>query len=143
MKLIPYLNFNGNCREAMDFYADILGAVLSSLSYGDSPAIGDMPPLSDEDKAKIAHSQLELDGVPILCASDSLPVFGHFQTAQGMQVAITVDTFADGQRIFDALADGGHVQMPYGKTFWAAGCGILTDRFGTPWIINGDYHWEP
>ncbi|PJK11122.1 hypothetical protein CO614_01565 [Lysobacteraceae bacterium NML120232] len=141
MPLIPYLNFNGNCAEAMAFYAGLLGGEAQTMTFGQMPPEPNMPPLSDADKAKVMHSQLVKDGKPFLYASDTLPMFcgeNGFQPAQGMQVAINADSVAEGQRIFDALAQGGQVHMPFAETFWAKGFGIVTDRFGTPWQVNAE-----
>jgi PhnB protein len=61
---------------------------------------------------------------------------GGYRKPEGMWVSIGIDDTAEGQRVFDALAQGGAVTMPYGKTFWSAGFGMVTDRFGTPWMVN-------
>ncbi|WP_343292376.1 VOC family protein [Vandammella animalimorsus] len=141
MKLSPYLYFNGNCADAMTFYAELLGGKLEIMTYAQIPSDPDMPPLSEADKTKVAHSQLMHNGERLLNASDSLPAFcseGGFQPMQGFQVAINVDTLAEGERIFRALSEGGQVQMPFAETFWAKGFGIVTDRFGTPWQVNAE-----
>ncbi|PJK08582.1 hypothetical protein CO610_05385 [Lysobacteraceae bacterium NML95-0200] len=141
MKLSPYLYFNGNCAEAMRFYAELLGGEAQIMTYAQMPSDPDMPPLSEADKTKVAHSQLLRNGECLFSASDSLPMFcdeGGFKPMQGFQVAIDVDTVAEGERIFKALAAGGQVQMPFAETFWAKGFGIVTDRFGTPWMVNAE-----
>jgi PhnB protein len=60
----------------------------------------------------------------------------HFAPAQGMYVSLHVPTVGEGKRLFDAFADGGKVAMPFAQTFWSAGFGMVTDRFGTPWMVN-------
>jgi PhnB protein len=81
------------------------------------------------------HAALAYGG-GLLMASDSMP--GQpYEGMKGFGVALTLDTVAEGQRVFDALADGGKVGMPYGKTFWVEAFGMVTDRFGTPWLVNG------
>jgi len=60
-----------------------------------------------------------------------------YEGMHGFTVALVYDNVPDAKRVFDALAEGGKVTMPWGKTFWAEGFGMLTDRFGTPWMING------
>lgn len=67
-------------------------------------------------------------------ASDAPPE--HYQKPQGMSVTLNLGDLAEAQCIFHALAGNGAVQMPFGKTFWAAGFGMLVDRFGTPWMVN-------
>ena len=141
MKISHYLYFNGNCAEAMTFYAELLGAQAQIMTFAQMPPEPDMPPLSDADKSKVANSNLMKDGEILFSASDSLPAFcseGGFKPMQGFQVAVDVDTLAEGERIFNALAEGGQVQMPFAETFWAKGFGIVTDRFGTPWQVNAE-----
>ena len=140
MQFVPYLNFNGNCAEAVAFYEKVLGAQAHTMTYGQMPPSEGMPPLSPQDRAKVMHSSLSFGGQAVLFASDSLPAFcgGDVKPMQGMQVSINVDSAAEGKRIFDALSEGGQVQMPYEKTFWAEGFGMLTDRFGTPWMVNAE-----
>lgn len=141
MTLIPYLSFNGNCAEAMAFYAQVLGGQAHTLTFANMPAEEGAPPLSDADKAKVMHSTLVVNGQPLLYASDTLPAFcgdEGFKPPQGFQISINVDSAAEGERIFNALTDGGQVKMPFAKTFWAKGFGIVTDRFGTPWMVNAE-----
>jgi len=72
-------------------------------------------------------------------ASDAMPDV-PFKGKHGFSLSIGYDDVAEGQRVFDALAEGGKVTMPFGKTFWAAGFGMLVDRFGVPWMINVESH---
>ncbi|PJK03419.1 hypothetical protein CO615_00975 [Lysobacteraceae bacterium NML75-0749] len=145
MKLSPYLYFNGNCAEAMTFYAELLGAQVQIMTYAQMPPDSAMPPLAEADKNKVANSNLMKDGEILFSASDSLPAFcseGGFKPMQGFQVAIDVDTLAEGERIFNALSEGGQVQMPFAESAWAKGFGIVTDRFGTPWMVNAELQGE-
>lgn len=131
MQFIPYLGFNGNCREALEFYARTLNAKLELMEFAGSPAEEHVPASA---KNQILHGNLTLNGTTILMASDAggMP----FDKMQGMQVAIVLDDAAEGERIFKALSDQGTVTMPYEKTFWAERFGMCVDRFGTPWMIN-------
>ncbi|OSI34168.1 VOC family protein [Neisseria dumasiana] len=140
MKFIPYLYFNGNCAEAIEFYARLFKAQITERhTFGDMPSEADMPPLSEADKQKIMHAQLTIgsqvlmlsDVVPELCATGS-----GYQKPQGLQISISLDTPAEGQRIFNALAEGGTIEMPFEATFFSKGFGIVTDRFGIPWSID-------
>jgi PhnB protein len=72
----------------------------------------------------------------VLLASDCPP--NMFNKPQGFRVMLDIGKPADGERIFKALAEGGEVQMPFEKTFWAERFGMVTDKFGTPWMINCD-----
>ena len=135
MQVNPYLNFDGQCAEAFRFYEKVLGGKIEAMvTFGDSPAAGHVPPGFHD---RVMHARLVVDG-QVLMASDSPSE--DFEKPQGMHVALNVDKQADGERIFKALADGGTVQMPYQKTFWAAGgYGMLVDRFGTPWMVNCEH----
>ena len=82
--------------------------------------------------SRIIHACLELDGQKIM-GSDAPPP--NFAPAQGLYVSVNVPQ-QDARRIFDALANGGRVTMPFGATFWSAGFGMVVDRFGTPWMVN-------
>ena len=82
----------------------------------------------------IMHARMSLPDGSVLMASDAPPE--HFQKAQGFSVSLTVTDPADGERKFNALADGGTVTMPFSKTFWAQGFGMCVDKFGIPWMVN-------
>jgi PhnB protein len=90
-------------------------------------------PVPPEWKKKIMHARLSIDG-EVLMASDAPP--GHFHQPQGFSVSLTVKDPGDGERKFKALSEGGAVNMPFGKTFWAKGFGMCVDRFGIPWMVN-------
>lgn len=131
MQALPYLNFDGNCREAFDFYAKTLGGNIVALhTYGMMPD-GYCPPGAGD---LIMHVRLDL-GDGTLMGSDCPPSMPA-DKPQGFAVSIHPSDVAEGERIFNALAEGGSVTMPYAPTFWAAGFGMVTDRFGIPWMIN-------
>ena len=131
MQVNPYLFYNGNCEEALNYYQKVLGAQIeATMPYGDGPA--DMPVPADW-KTKIMHARLTIDG-EVLMASDAAP--GHFQKPQGYAVSLQVEDPTDAERRFKALADGGSVNMPFGKTFFSKGFGMCVDRFGIPWMVN-------
>jgi PhnB protein len=128
----PYLFFDGTCAEAMRFYERTLGGKLDLMKAGDSPAAGDMPPGSGD---KILHARLALGDRALMASDwmDSRP----FEGMKGFSLALAYPTVDEAQRVFDALAEGGQVNMPMGKTFWVESFGMLVDRFGTPWFISG------
>lgn len=131
MQLNPYLNFNGQCEAAFKFYEQCLGGkILMVLRHGESPMACDVPV---EWRQKISHVRMAL-GEVLLMGSDAPP--DHYQAPQGFSVALVLDTPAEADRIFKALADGGTVQMPIQQTFWALCFGMVVDRFGTPWMIS-------
>jgi PhnB protein len=131
MDLSAYLNFNGNCAEAFRFYEQTLGGKIEFIqTHGESPLKDQFPP---EWSGKIMHVRLRV-GDRILMGSDAPPT--HFSPASGFAVSIGVANRTDGERIFNALSDGGKVSMPFQKTYWSEGFGMLRDRFGIPWMVN-------
>src|SRR5689334_10672008 len=131
MQLNSYLYFNGQCEEAFKFYAQALGGKIDALlPHEGTPAEGHVP---KEWHKKIMHARMTI-GEQVLMASDAPP--GHFHEPQGFSVSIQLNDTAQGKRIFDALAEGGKVTMPFSETFWAAGFGMLKDKFGIPWMVN-------
>ena len=131
-RLDAYLFFDGNCAEAMRFYESALGGKIDMMmTHGQSPMADQAPPGSAD---LIMHAHLSLPGGGVLMASDDMP--GGFKGMHGFKLSLHYDTVEEGKRIFDALADGGRVVLPFDKTFWADGFGMLTDRFGTPWMVN-------
>ena len=132
MQVNPYLNFNGQCAEAFKFYERLLGGKIEMMmTHAESPIAGQVPPGWRD---RIMHARLAV-GNWVLMASDSPP--DGYQKPQGVWVSLGVDKPAEARRIFDALAKGGNVTMPFEKTFWAAGgFGMVVDRFGTPWMVN-------
>jgi PhnB protein len=129
-KLETYLFFDGNCAEAMQFYADALGATVQMLPVKGSPAEAHMPPGSGD---KILHARLDAGGA-VLMASDWMSD-KPWPGKNGFAVTLSAPDAAAGNALFDKLADGGKVTMPFGKTFFAEGFGELVDRFGTPWMV--------
>jgi PhnB protein len=133
MQVTPYLNFNGDCEAAFRFYQRVLGGKIEAmLTHGESPIAGEVPP---HWHSRILHARLVI-GDTVLMASDSPPEM--YQRPQGLFVSIGVHDASDAERIFHALSEGGSVTMPIGKTFWAERFGMLVDRFGIPWMINGE-----
>ncbi|HZL28017.1 MAG TPA: VOC family protein [Acidobacteriaceae bacterium] len=131
MKLSTHLGFNGNCNEAMKFYATTFGGTVNfTMTWAESPMCDQVGP---EFQDKIMHQSLTV-GDTLLMGADSPP--GRFQTAQGIVVSIAVDTPEDADRVFAALSEGGNITMPIQETFWAKRFGMCTDRFGIPWMVN-------
>jgi PhnB protein len=145
--LTPYLSFNGNTREAFKFYETALGAnIQTMLSYADMPAptgptdsaaadagCGDGPrPTGDG----IMHACLLLPGGAMLFAGDTPPGM-PFDGVKGVMLALQYDTEDQAHSAFNALAQGGQVTMPMAPSFWAKTFGMLTDRFGLSWAVNG------
>jgi PhnB protein len=133
MQTAVYLSFNGNCAEAFRYYEKHLGGKIDGqFAFSDAPE-GGAPGVPDDWKSKIMHVSMTV-GDTVLMGSDAPPP--HFKTPQGFSVSLHTEDAAKAERVFDALADGGEVQMPLAETFWAKRFGMVTDRFGTPWMIN-------
>jgi len=131
MQLNTHLNFDGQCRAAFEYYEKHLGGkVTMMMTYGDSPMAAHVSP---GDHRKILHATFEL-GTQRLTGADA-PA-GRYDKPQGLAVLLSSDSKEEANRIFEALTDGGTVQMPLQETFWALRFGMLVDRFGTPWMVN-------
>ena len=123
----PYLTFDGNCEAAFEFYRSVFGGSFADFSrFSEGPP--DMP-VAPEAADKVLHVSLPLGDGQVLMGSDTPG--GGPATTFGSSVALSVapDTAEDGRRIFDGLADGGSVTMPYERQFWGADFGLLTDKF--------------
>jgi len=131
---IPYLAFNGNCAEAMRFYAKALGGKLDMLTFGESPMADQTP---ESARNQIMHARLTLEQNGSLYAGDAPPHM-PYQGIHGVSIALNYDAVAQADQVFNALAEGGKVTMPFGPTFWAKRFGMVTDKFGCPWIVNGE-----
>jgi PhnB protein len=131
VSLNPYLYFNGNCKEAMTFYAEVLGGRIETMmTYAEAPDEEPQPPALRD---KIIHAYLKFEDQALM-ASDAPPEL--FERMQGFSVQIAVGDPGEAERLFTALADGGEVRMPLKETFWASRFGMLVDRFGVPWMVN-------
>jgi PhnB protein len=130
MHVNPYLMFDGRCEEAFNFYAKVFGGkIVAMMPHKGSPAEGHVPP---EWQAKILHARLAI-GDDTIMGSDSPP--DRYQPMQGFSVTMRIKEIADAERVFNALAEKATVTMPLGETFFAHRFGMLTDRYGTPWMI--------
>jgi PhnB protein len=131
MSLTTQVNFNGNCREALQFYAATFGGGDVFLLTWDASPMAAQAPSGWEDK--ILYGRVSVDGSELL-GGDALP--GGYLKPQGMTLHYSPKTVADAQRIFAVLAEGGSVVLPLQETFWSKAYGIVTDRFSVPWELN-------
>ncbi|MDM0040174.1 VOC family protein [Variovorax sp. J22G21] len=133
MQVQSYLFFDGRCEEALEFYRSALGAKVTMLMrYKESPdpvPPGMCAPNSDE---KVMHSEFTI-GDTKLMASDGYA--GGKPEFKGFSLSLDAKDDADAKRLFDTLAEGGTVQMPLGKTFFASSFGMVADRFGMAWMV--------
>lgn len=130
--LTPYLFYGGRCEEAIDFYRSALQAEVQMLMrFNESP--DPVPPgmLQPGFENKVMHASVKLRGISVMM-SDGCDESGSFG---GFRLALTVPTEADARTVFDALSQGGTVEMPLTKTFWSPCYGMTTDRFGLGWMV--------
>ncbi len=133
MKWNPHLTFDGRCKEAFEFYKTCLGGkVVAMVGYADMPGAEDVPAAL---RGRVMHARL-VRGDQVLMGSDAHPGTGPYEGIRACDVAVRVDTPAEAERVFAALAEGGVVQMPIGETPWSARFGMVTDKFGVPWMVN-------
>jgi PhnB protein len=138
MKIHAYLFFDGQCAEAMTFYAACLNGELNLMRYSDNPDGAENVPA--EYRERILHAGLMV-GDEVLMASDSMPGqgcdgAGEATGIKGCSMSVQVDSIAEAERLYAALAAGGQAQMPLQQTFWAVRFGMLVDRFGVSWMVN-------
>ena len=130
MKLYPYLNLNGHCEEALNFYKSAFDGDITQLGrYGDSPM--ESP---DEVKDKIIHGRVQFGDV-IIMASDAMNE-KDFTRSGDISLSIECETADQLEKVFAKMAEGGKVTMPLQDQFWGARFGMLTDKFGIHWMFN-------
>ncbi|XZG69880.1 VOC family protein [Chitinibacteraceae bacterium HSL-7] len=132
MRIRSYLMFHGQCEEALNYYVEALGARIARIvRFGDVP-VGSL--LAPDQPDKILHAELHV-GPSVVFASDAhcaeAPVAAH-----GFSLTLLAKGPDEGRVLFALLADGATITMPFEATFWSDGFGMLTDRFGVPWIVS-------
>ena len=131
MQVQPCLFFDGRCEEALDFYCKALGGQVTALMrYQDNPE--PPPPGNTMAGDKIMHANLQIGETQIMASDGQRSGEGLFK---GFSLSIEAATDAEAQRLFDALAEGGQIQMPFGPTFFATAFGMVADRFGVGWMV--------
>ena len=134
MKLIPYINLSGNAEEAMNFYKNVFGGKTEIMRWSEMPPNPKMP-VSEGWRNKVMHGSLYIrEDVPIFL-SDSIQ--GETKAlGNNVFIHIEFDSEKELRKIFDALSDGGKVNMPVDKMFWGAVYGDLIDKFGVGWGLH-------
>ena len=134
MAIDVYLNFNGNCREAVEFYSKVFGVEKQQItSFGDMPPNPKFP-LPEEAKNLVMHTRLILSGSKVML-SDVFPGM-PFVEGNNISLAIVSKNIEEIKAIFSKLKEGGIVNMDLQKTFWSKCYGNLTDKFGIKWQIS-------
>jgi PhnB protein len=132
MPIEPYLNFDGRCEEAIEFYKKGLGAECTMLiRVSDSP---EQPPggVTPGTENKIMHATLRIGDANIMLSDGYCKGSASFS---GITLSLSVPNQAAADRAFNALSDGGKIHMPLTKTFFSPRFGMVADRFGVPWMV--------
>lgn len=134
MPIHPYLNFNGNCRDAVTFYADVFHhAAPEIMTFGDQPG-PDGQPVPSEMANLVLHTRLSIHGSSLMF-SDAMPD-GPVSFGDNVTLAVVTDDLDAIHREFEALAVNGRVLMPLQETFWSKAYGMLEDQFGVQWQFS-------
>jgi PhnB protein len=128
-RLNPYLTFDGNAREAMEFYRSVFGGQLQISTFGE---YGVSDPA---DADKVMHAMLTTDRGYVLMASDTAPGMS-FEPGNTITCSLSGDSGDGLEEVWAKLSDGGTVTMPFEKQMWGDQYGACVDRFGTPWMVN-------
>lgn len=131
-----YLNFDGNCEVAFNFYKSVFGGEFTYIGrFGEMPESDDYK-VSETDKNKVMHVSLPI-GSSILMGSDRGGDWAPtFKQGNNFSVSITADSKHEADKLFNALSTGGQITMPLADTFWGDYFGMLTDKFGVNWMMN-------
>jgi PhnB protein len=140
-----YLNFEGNCEEAFNFYKSIFGGEFSYLGrFKDMPPQEGIPPMTAEEGEKIMHVSLPISKETILMASDTGGEWcAKVTQGNNFSVSVNTDSQKEADRLFNGLSAGGKVTMPMEKTFWGSYFGMFTDKFGINWMVSFDEQPQP
>lgn len=131
MSVNPYLFFSGDCAQAFERYQEVLGGDVEIMTHADLPEGAD--PMPGAEPHHVMHASLRV-GDALLMGSDDPTSDGGPKV--GVAVVYTAPDEQAAKRVFDALADGGEVTMPFEATFWSRGFGACNDRFGIPWMVD-------
>jgi PhnB protein len=130
MQVHPYLNFDGRCEEALEFYRRALAAEVTMLMrFKESPEPSMVSPGSEN---KVMHARVRIGESTVMASDGRCKGQTNFQ---GISLSLTAPDDAEAERRFAALADGGQVQMPLTKTFFSSRFGMVADRFGVSWMV--------
>jgi PhnB protein len=134
MNVLPYLFFEGRAEEAIAFYTKAFGTKVDMLMRNreapEAPPPGMLPPGSEN---KVMHASFKVGDTDVMLSDGSCSGRTSFA---GFSLSVSAPDDVAARRMFDALADGGKVTMPLGKTFWSPCFGMVTDRFGVGWMVN-------
>jgi PhnB protein len=131
-QLVPYIFLYGRCEEALEFYKGLLGGSYEIMRVADSPMASEMPPGSGN---RVMHASFTAGEIAFM-ASDGRDLKPVDSDAGNVSLSLTLEDGARGEQIFKALAEGGNIGMPLDAAFWGGRFGIVTDKFGTEWMLS-------
>lgn len=134
LKIVPSLSFNGQCREAFEFYARVLGGTIRAANaYSEAPNM----PMAEDKKDWLMHCWLDVGDQAIMGADMDVQWAPNIQKPKnGFDVTLHTTDVEQARRWHAALSEGGRATMPFSETFWSPGYGGLVDKFGVPWMVN-------
>lgn len=136
-----YLNFEGNCLEAFEFYKSVFGGEFPYIGKFSDMLPSEEYPVSEADKNKIMHISLPISQETVLMGSDVIGgncAGGKFVKGNNIQLSVNAGSREEAEKLFNGLSAGGEVTMPLQDTFWGAYFGMWTDKFGISWMVNYD-----
>lgn len=134
-----YLTFDGNCKEAFDYYKSVFGGEYPYAgTFGEMPPQEGMPPMTEDDKRRIMHISLPVSKETILMGSDIVSFSPKITVGNNFSISVNAASRDEADKIFAGLSAGGTITMPLNKTFWGAYFGMCTDKFGINWMMNFD-----
>lgn len=134
-----YLSFPRTTEQAFAFYKSVFKTEYAGpiARFGDMPPSAECPPVGDAEKNLVLHVALPILAGHVLMGSDAVEgMCQPFQAGNNVSINLQPDTRADAKRLFDALSEGGRVDMPLADMFWGDYFGSFVDRFGTQWMVN-------
>jgi len=134
-----YLNFNGNCEEAFNFYKSVFGGEFAHIGkFKDMPEDPKFP-VAESDKEKVMHVSFPISKETMLMGSDTGGEWAaHYKQGNNFSISINTDSKTEADRLFDKLSQDGHIIMPMNKTFWDSYFGMFSDKFGIQWMVSFD-----
>ncbi|HKU67561.1 MAG TPA: VOC family protein [Candidatus Baltobacteraceae bacterium] len=132
MQLEPYIFFYGRCEEALEFYKNAIGGTFELNRFEGTPMAEQVPANA---RNKIMHASFKGDGFSFMASDGDLSKTVNPDEGN-VSLSLGIDDAAQAQRVFNSLADGGEVAMPFADAFWGGKFGIVVDRFGTEWMVT-------
>ncbi len=137
MAIEPYLFFNGRCEEALRFYEHAFGARVETLSrFGDNPDPSGLERLPPGWREKIMHASFLIGDARVMASDGNTTEPAQFR---GFALSVGIASAEEARRAFEALSEGGRIDMPFGPTFWSPYFGMVTDRFGVQWMVTAPF----